>query len=77
LRRLLRWVDVVEWDAVTTGVGRDLEEAAEMLDIVERDAATTGVGRDLEGTAEMVRRSGAVWTKNPDFHAYMLYMDGH
>jgi hypothetical protein len=30
LWRLLRWVDVVEWDAVTTGVGRDLEEAAEM-----------------------------------------------
>jgi hypothetical protein len=30
LRRLLRWVDVVERDAATTGVGRDLEEAAEM-----------------------------------------------
>jgi hypothetical protein len=31
LRRLLRWLDVVEQDAATTGVGRDLEEAAEMV----------------------------------------------
>jgi hypothetical protein len=31
LRRLLRWLDVVERDAATTGVGRDLEEAAEMV----------------------------------------------
>jgi hypothetical protein len=31
LRRLLRWLDVVEHDAATTGVGRDLEEAAEMV----------------------------------------------
>jgi hypothetical protein len=28
LRRLLRWFDIVEHDAATTGVGRDLEEAA-------------------------------------------------
>jgi hypothetical protein len=40
-------VEAVEQDAATTGVDRDLEEAAEMVDIVERDAATTGVGRDL------------------------------
>jgi hypothetical protein len=31
LRRLLRWLDVVERDAATTGAGRDLEEAAEMV----------------------------------------------
>jgi hypothetical protein len=31
LRRLLIWLDVVEHDATTTGVGRDLEEAAEMV----------------------------------------------
>jgi hypothetical protein len=30
LRRLLRWLDVVERDAATTGVDRDLEEAAEL-----------------------------------------------
>jgi hypothetical protein len=30
-RRLLRWVDVVERDAATTGVGRYLEEATEMV----------------------------------------------
>jgi hypothetical protein len=30
LRRLLRWLAVVEQDAATTGVGRDLEEVAEM-----------------------------------------------
>jgi hypothetical protein len=30
LRRWLRWVDLVERDAATTGVGRDLEEAVEM-----------------------------------------------
>jgi hypothetical protein len=30
LKRLLRWLDVVERDAATTGVDRDLEEAAEM-----------------------------------------------
>jgi predicted small secreted protein len=66
------YVDVVERNATTTGVGRDLEEAAEMgrrsgagrrlmiyVDVVERNATTTGVGRDLEEAAEMGRRSGA------------------
>jgi predicted small secreted protein len=59
LRRLLRWLDVVQQDATTTGVGIDLEEATEMADVVEQDATTTGVGRDLEEAAEMVRRSAA------------------
>jgi hypothetical protein len=30
LRRLLRWLDIVERDAASTGVGRALEEAAKI-----------------------------------------------